>query len=203
MDDAFWIVGGFGAATAATGLGLFMRSRQSTSARWIETLAGWQQLEASERITRIEDWINQGTHGPSERAAALMAKGCAWLDKGYPERAARPFQMAYHQDPDYTIAMVMAFACMKVNSTSATATLEKTLETWLELRRPALGRSRGERAFLTACKRGAPPPGATPLALAIWSLPADSLRRQITVAMSERPAWSRPLWGHGADSTSR
>jgi hypothetical protein len=121
--------------------------------------------------------------------------GCAWLDRGYPERAVRPFQMAYHANPDYPVAMVLAFACMKVNCDTADNVLEQVIGTWQEVRRPALGRKPRERLFLAASRRGRAPAGASPLAEALWSLPAQSLRRQIADALTNRPAWARYLIG--------
>jgi hypothetical protein len=177
----------------AGGIGVLLRSRRSAPDPALLSLTAWQALEPAERVRLLVEWLAKLEPEAEERPAGLIMLGCAWLDRGYPERAVRPFQMAYHTDPDYPVAMVLAFACMKVNCTTADGVLEQVAGTWHEVRRPALGRTRRERAFLTASRRGKAPVGASPLAEALWSLPTEFLRRQIADALTNRPAWARCL----------
>jgi len=183
-------------------IGYVLRNR-ATLPRTIAAICPWQTLEPADRVTRLEEWLANPDHPPSERAAGLILLGCAWMDRGLPERAARPFQMAYHLDPAYTVALVFAFACMKVNCETAGAALEKAIETWDELRRPVLGRSRRERALLAACRHLETPAGASAMAEALWSLPSVSLRQQILEALTNRPAWAQPLWNARIDRRTR
>ncbi len=130
------------------------------------------------------------------RAAALIALGCAWVDEGWPERAARSFQVAYHLEPAYTSAMLLAFACMKVNHERRDDLLQSLVTTWRETGRPDLGVSWPERAMLGTARRGpsARPQGLSSFAKALWALPSGELRRQIDQAAQQPQEWHRPLW---------
>ncbi len=180
----------------AGGVVLMWRCRPRPETRLAE-LADVVDLEPAERIARVEAWLGEAGRRRDERAAGLIVQGCAWLDDGCPERAARPFQIAYHVRPTYPIAMVLAFACMKVNRDTVDQLLAKVVETWDECRRPALGASRWERALLDACLNGADPPGSSALARVLSSLPSRTLRRQVEAALADRPFWAGPLLGEG------
>jgi len=184
-----------------------MRRRRSAGVTSLAFLAGWQDLAPAERIAEVEAWLSQTPRPAHERAAALILEGCAWLDRGRPDRATRLFQVAYHAEPDYASAGVLAFACMKVAGGRVEEMLATLMATWHEAGRPVLGSSRRERALLAACRRGDGPVGGSALAAALWSLPCASLRQQIGEALSRRPAWARPLWeaqpgGVGGDTAN-
>lgn len=159
----------------------------------LETLCRYLDLSPGERVRWIEEWLAEKDRPGRERAAGLILLGCAWLDRGMPEQAARPFQMAYHAEPEFISALVLAFTCMKVNRHTSGLLLEKTIETWAEVRRPTLGRSHWERMLLDACRRSEDLPCGSALAGALWSLPSEALRRQIQDALTRRPAWANAL----------
>ena len=178
----------------AGGVAVMWRRRPRPERRLVE-LSDVLDLEPPERIARVEVWLGEAGRRRDERAAGLIVQGCAWLDQGCPERAARPFQIAYHTRPTYPIAMVLAFSCMKVNRDTVAQLLAKVVETWDECRRPALGTSRWEQALLDLCRSGEGAQGGSALAWALRSLPSRTLRQQIEAALADRPTWAAPLVG--------
>jgi len=174
---------------------LTLRARREAGLACLELLSKWQALLPADRVARVEEWLG-GTDRPGrERAAGLIMQGCGWLDQGSPKRAARPFQIAYHAEPAYEVASMLAFACVKADDEGSDDLLATVIETWDEVGRPDLGASTWERALLVACRRGDAPTGASALGVALWSLPCDLLRRQVGEALTARPEWARPLWG--------
>ena len=176
-----------------------VRARRPAVPACLDSLLAWQDLAAAERIERLERWLAEPGREGRDRAVGLVMLGCAWLDLGAPERAARPFQVAYHAEPSYESVLVLAYTCMKLNDRTAGDMLTRLIETWQEVGRPTLGASRRERALLTACRRGCEPSGGSELAAALAALPSSSLRGQIDDALSARPAWAAPLWDSRRD----
>ncbi len=170
-----------------------MRFRREVPPSWMTELIEQCRSNPNRRASALEQWLAQSPRNPKQRAFARILLGCDWLDRGYPERAVRPFQLAYHAAPDYAAAMVLAFACMKINSQTASQTLEKIAETWKELRTPPIGRTRRERVLLKACRDVDPPGQLSSLGIVLWSLPSESLRSQIREAERLRPPWAAPF----------
>ena len=173
---------------------LTLRARREVGLACLALLSKWQELSPADRVARVEEWLSGADRPKQERAAALMVQGCGWLDQGSPTRAARPFQIAYHAEPAYEVASMLAFACVKADDKASDDLLATVIETWREVGQPNLGASTWERLLLDACRRGEAPAGASALGVALWSLPSDLLRRQVREALTARPEWARPLW---------
>lgn len=190
------IVAGVGGLAIACAI-VFRRKREADR---IEALRRSLPTEATERMHDLARYLSPEASSGAVRAAGLISLGCAYVDDGWPERAARPFQVAYHLESGYCSAMVLAFACMKVNHASRAELLRTFLETWDETGFPELGASWPERALMAGGSNGTlhPPAGASSLARSLWSLPSKELRRQIAQALEERQAWARPLWNGSA-----
>jgi len=165
----------------------------------LDALLAWQDLPAADRIDRLERWLSEPGRDGRDRAFAHVMLGCAWLDRGMPDRAARPFQVAYHAEPSYESVLVLAYTCMKLNDRTADELLNRAIETWGEVGRPRLPASRRERAVLAACRRGRSQPEGSQLAAALASLPSSALRSQIDDALTSRPTWAGPLWDSRRD----
>jgi hypothetical protein len=189
-----WILIVIGVLAATLTVGCVVWSRRQSSLVCLDELRPWRDLEPGERVKRLEQWLSGEARSGPERAAGLVMLGCAWLDRGRPALAARPFQVAYHAEPDYVSALVLAFACVKPGGDTSEGMLRKLLETWHEVRRPSMGTSRWERALLAGFRGSNGLGEGSRLAAAIGSLPSDVLTGQLREALAARPEWAWPLY---------
>lgn len=205
MNSA-WIIIVVVAVPIIVGLAVWVgrASRSRAAARTcLANLSAWSDLEPIERIERLDAWLSRDGRRGFERAAGLVMLGCAWLDRDQCERAARPFQMAYHADAGCESAMVLAFACMKVSQRNTDQFLPTLIETWNEVGRPCLPKSSREREMLDAFRGDPSLAGATSMASAFASLPSTLLRERIRAALSDRPTWARALWDSSRSTEDR
>ncbi|UCG33812.1 MAG: hypothetical protein JSU68_04085 [Phycisphaerales bacterium] len=171
----------------------------SGSARAVALIAAWwNRGRRKKSLRRIDDlhelWARSGPPGRSgafrerlrehdespeadrpgseaARAEIAFFAGCAHLEEQDARAAARMFQVAYHADPKLSIALVLAFGCLKVGTVRAISheplavssqgtvagfwdeLADRCGETWHELGRPRVSRSHGERALLSRSGR--------------------------------------------------
>jgi len=195
-----WLGAFFVVASAAVAIvGLVVRSRRRT-ARWQAALAELARIwhQPLEQRLRELGARAHATNGPLAepvlRAAAWYLIGCSFLDDDQPDRAARAFQIAYHEHPGYESAALLAFTCMRISVQPDKELLPILLETWGELDRPALLADKSERQLLAAVDAiGEPPARASVLAAGLWAVPVRRLRAQLAGALANRPAWAAPL----------
>ena len=118
---------------------------------------------------------------PSRRAEPAYLLGCHFAAAGDFASAARMFQCAFHDDDAYSTACVLVFACLKQQVRPGEEFLDHVLESWGELKRPALLRSERERALLE--RTGWPAEAAAdlpdPLLAALRRVPIARLRREL------------------------
>ncbi len=179
---------------------LVLRRRRRTRA-WRGVLADLKQIWRLPVDQRLEQLGARAREPDSPlldataRSAAWYLIGCTYLDDDQPDRAARAFQIAYHADPDYDSAALLAFACMKVSARPTRELVSILVETWIELRQPALLVHECERQLLSAVDSAVPvlPPGASGLAAALCAIPIDRLRQELAEAVTDAPEWAGPL----------
>ena len=125
-------------------------------ARAAELWSVWAGLSTAQRVPEFGRLLRELDEAPdadrpgAERARAQVAffLGCAHLGRRDPAGADRMFQVAYHADPGLRMALVLAFACLKVDARRIEELAVRCRDTWRELGSPRLGGSRRERLLL-------------------------------------------------------
>lgn len=118
--------------------------------------------------------------------------GCEWLERASPAPAARHFMIAFHAEPRFRSAALLAFAGLSWVSRPGCALLRVLIDTWEEYRRPEFDRDRTEIMFLNAFGADEPPElRGDVFARRLWRLPIRTLRAQVADAVAARNA---DLW---------
>lgn len=115
---------------------------------------------------------------------ARYLSACECFDRGRAADAVRHMMIAYHAEPDFQSAALLAFAGLNWVARPAEPLLPVLLETWEEFRRPEFDRTRPERVLLDAfAGDDAQLNGVGGLARRLWRLPIRMLRVQIREAV--------------------
>ena len=123
--------------------------------------------------------------GPHPRCpVARYLSACECFDRGRAADAVRHMMIAYHAEPDFQSAALLAFAGLNWVGRPAEPQLPVLLETWEEFRRPEFDRTRRERVLLDALAGDDEQlNGVGGLARRLWRLPIRMLRVQIREAV--------------------
>lgn len=125
---------------------------------------------------------------------ARYVMACDLLDRSEPAPAARHLMIAYHAEPRFASAALLAFASLAWVSRPASQLLHVLLDTWAEFHRPVFDQTRAETAFLDAFREPEPPALSGDLfARRLWRLPIRSLRAQVADAVAARIAEFWPI----------
>lgn len=113
--------------------------------------------------------------------------GCEEWDRNRPATATRHFMIAYHADPRFGSAALLAFAGLVHASEPGDSLLAAMTKAWDEFRRPVFDQEPAERSLLDMFAEPPPVDGPVrPEFVRFWRLPIARLRSEL------RLAWSVP-----------
>lgn len=193
-----WLAAGTG-IFALSGAGTHLCRHVWRRARDRAAIEAFRASPAGQRCENLSRLIDSSP----DNAFVWYLLACDHLRAGRVALAARAFGLAYHADARLESAALMTFACLKASSQPAEALVPRLIETWHELRRPAIGQRAVEEPLLTclaATTRDAP--RLSSLGRLAWLTASPLVQSQIEQAQrSLRPDWS-PLWIDSPDDAS-
>jgi len=101
-------------------------------------------LRSTDRVRALRQILDH----PIENPAGWYLLGKEMVQANDLNAAARAFGMAYHQDVDLTSAAVLTFSCLKAARSMQPELKSQFIQTWIEMKSPALARNISERAIL-------------------------------------------------------
>ncbi len=101
-------------------------------------------LHGDDRVQALRQLLDH----PIQNPAGWYLLGKEILRVNDLNAAARAFGMAYHQDVDLTSAAVLTFSCLKAARSMQPDLKSQFIQTWVEMKSPALARNSSERAIL-------------------------------------------------------